>query len=206
MAKSDYFPRPDSELLVWHDRFKANLMVRQEELSLSDADIASVTKDNQELHDVITQANSAAAAAKHATAAKTASRSTVEGKVRALVRRVKAHPAYSEALGNLLGIIGAEDTLDLATAKPVLNAVDHTGGVVVLTFNKYKSDGINIYCQRENDSDFVFLARDTAPRYIDNRPLLTPGKPELRRYTAVYVVKDIETGLYSDELVVTCAP
>ncbi len=206
MAKSDYFPRPDSELLVWHDRFKVNLAARQAELNLTAEDIATVDHDNLELHAKITEANAVAAAAKHATADKAASRASIENKVRALVRRIKAHPTYSEALGNLLGIVGAENTTDLSSAKPVLNGVDHTGGVVVLSFIKSKSDGINIYCQREGEPDFVFLARDTAPRYIDNRPLLVPGKPELRRYTAVYVVKDLETGLYSDELVVNCAP
>ncbi|WGS86183.1 hypothetical protein [Methylomonas sp. UP202] len=75
-----------------------------------------------------------------------------------------------------------------------------------MSFQKSKSDGINIYSQRDNDSEFLFLARDTLTRYVDNRPLLIAGKPELRRYTAVYVVKDVEVGQFSDELVVSCAP
>ena len=62
------------------------------------------------------------------------------------------------------------------------------------------------YAQRDNEAEFVFLARDTQTRYVDNRPLLAAGKPELRRYTAVYVVKDEEIGHFSDELVVSCAP
>ncbi len=66
------------------------------------------------------------------------------------------------------------------------------------------------------DADFVFLARDTAPAapksdegwspYIDNRPLLVATKPELREYKAVYVQNDAEIGLFSDEVVVNCAP
>jgi fibronectin type 3 domain-containing protein len=78
--------------------------------------------------------------------------------------------------------------------------------VVVLSYQKTKSDGINIYAQRDNEAEFVFLARDTQTRYVDNRPLLAAGKPELRRYTVVYVVKDQEVGNFSDELVVSCAP
>jgi len=105
-----------------------------------------------------------------------------------------------------LGIIGAEINTDLSDSKPALKAVDQTGGIVILSFLKAKSDGINIYSQRENESEFVFLARDTQTRYVDNRPLLAAGKPELRRYTAVYVVKDMEVGQFSDELVVSCAP
>lgn len=206
MAKSDYFPRPDGELLMWHDRFIVNLATLKAQLGVSDEDLAACHNDNKELHGKVSAANIAAAASHHATAEKQAFRSDVEDKVRALTRRIKAHPGYTEALGNLLGIVGAENHIDLSAAKPVLKATDQTDGVVVLTYQKAKSDGINIYARRDNETEFVFLARDTQTRYIDNRPLLAVGKPELRRYTAVYVVKDMEVSQYSDELVVNCAP
>ncbi len=80
------------------------------------------------------------------------------------------------------------------------------GGVVELDFDKSISDGVNIYAKRDGDADFVFLARDTASPYIDNRPLLVATKPELREYKAVYVQSDAEIGLFSDEVVVNCAP
>ncbi len=80
------------------------------------------------------------------------------------------------------------------------------GGVVELDFDKSISDGVNIYAKRDGDADFVFLARDTASPYIDNRPLLAVDKPELLEYKAVYVLSDAEIGLFSDEVVVNCAP
>ena len=79
-------------------------------------------------------------------------------------------------------------------------------GVVELDLDKSISDGVNIYAKRDGDADFVFLARDTASPYIDNRPLLVATKPELREYKAVYVQSDAEIGLFSDEVVVNCAP
>ena len=36
--------------------------------------------------------------------------------------------------------------------------------------------------------------------------MLAAGKPELREYKAVYVQSDEEIGLFSDEVVVNCAP
>src|SRR3989475_12940810 len=81
-----------------------------------------------------------------------------------------------------------------------------SGGVVELDFDKSISDGVNIYAKRDGDADFVFLARDTASPYIDNRPLLVATKPELREYKAVYVQSNAEIGLFSDEVVVNCAP
>jgi len=42
--------------------------------------------------------------------------------------------------------------------------------------------------------------------FADNRPLLQPGKPELSRYIAIYMVKDKEVGQFSNDLVINCAP
>lgn len=36
--------------------------------------------------------------------------------------------------------------------------------------------------------------------------LLAAGKPELREYKCVYVQNDEEIGLFSDEVIVNCAP
>ena len=59
-----------------------------------------------------------------------------------------------------------------------------------------------------------FRARDTASPYVDSRPLLGAGKPELREgltrglreCKAVSVRSDAEIGLFRDEVVVNCAP
>ena|SRR5437870_3854973 len=80
-----------------------------------------------------------------------------------------------------------------------------SGGVAELDFDKSISDGVKMNPESFR-GEFVFLARDTASPYIDNRPLLVATKPELREYKAVYVQSDAEIGLFSDEVVVNCAP
>lgn len=77
---------------------------------------------------------------------------------------------------------------------------------MALAFTKSKSDGVNLYSQRDGEAGFGFLARDASSPYVDNRPLLVPGKPEVRRYKAVYVLNDQETGQFSDEVTVTSRP
>jgi hypothetical protein len=101
---------------------------------------------------------------------------------------------------------GAQDTTNLSTSKPDFSGKDQTGGTVELQFSKSTSDGVNIYSKRNNDADFVFLARDTSSPYVDNRPLLAAGKPELRHYKAVYVPSDAEIGQFSNDVVVNCQP
>jgi hypothetical protein len=68
------------------------------------------------------------------------------------------------------------------------------------------SFGGNIYCRRDGDTGPVFLARDTASPYVDNRPLLVAGKPEVHEYRATDVLADAEIGNPSDEAVITATP
>lgn len=206
MAKSDFIPNADHDLLVWLDRLIANLAPELAAYGLTEDDLAMLKAASTDFHVKIGQASEAAAAAKQATADKNDSRQRVEAGVRTTVRRIKAHAGYTAGQGAHLGIEGAERTLDLAIHKPDLSGVDLTGGTVVLSFTKYKSDGINLYGQRETDADWVLLGRATVSPFRDERPLLHTGKPELRRYTAVYMVKDREIGEFSDDLVINCAP
>jgi hypothetical protein len=89
---------------------------------------------------------------------------------------------------------------------PQLGVADRTGGVVELTFTKYGSDGVNIYCQREGETDWVMLCYATRAPFLDQRPLLVSGRAELRRYTAVYVKRQREVGGFSPEMLIACAP
>ena len=91
-------------------------------------------------------------------------------------------------------------------ARKVSGGRDKRGGVVEIDFNFANSEGVNLYSRRDGDADFKFLARDTVPPYVDNRPMLVAGKPELREYKAVFVVADKEVSQFSDEITVNCAP
>ncbi len=147
--------------------------------------------------------NSTSAVATQAVADKNTSRANANKHARALAARIKAHPAYTVALGSLLGIEGPQDTTDLTTSKPTLAGVDQTGGVVELDFDKSISDGVNIYAKRDGD---VSVTAPTRRAEVRRRRMLVATKPELREYKAVYVQSDAEIGLFSDEVVVNCAP
>jgi len=59
-----------------------------------------------------------------------------------------------------------------------LSGEDKRSGVIEISFNLANSEGVNIYSRRDDDADFKFLARDTVPPYVDNRPMLVAGEPE----------------------------
>jgi hypothetical protein len=206
MPRNDFIPTGDAQFVVWHDQFKAAATSIGATLGITAADLTMIGDDNTELHARVDASAAADRAAQQATREKIAARKTAEANARNLARRLKTHKNYTAALGEQLGIEGPEDSTDLTTAKPKLTARALPHGVVELQFVKSKSDGVNIYSQRGDEPGFSFLARDTHSPYVDNRPLLVPGKPEQRQYKAIYVRDDAEIGQMSDEVVVTCQP
>lgn len=206
MAKSDFIPVTDADFLAWLENFVAQAEPRPAETGLPDAQFAALKGAAAEFRAKLAAHNQAQAAARHASEDKKASRAAAVAIGRAAARQIKAGPGYRDAIGALLGIVGAEDGSDAAGLKPSLTAQDQTGGVVVLSFSKGRTDGVNIYLFDVAAQKYDFLARDTVSPYVDNRPLAEPGKPEIRRYTAVHVIDDEEVGQFSDEVVVACAP
>ena len=200
---SDFVPTTDNDLLVWVDHFITQISTDKE---IAAVDLAALTAAKVDLHTKIDHLNDAAAHAKQATADKNDSRNHMVNLIRAEARRIKARASYSDGLGAQLGIVGARDSHDLSTSRPELTGIDQTDGVVILNFSKYNSDGVNIYSKRDNDADWVLLNRASISPFIDRRPLLEPGQPELRHYCAIYVLKDKEIGHYSNEVVINCTP
>jgi hypothetical protein len=202
MAKQDYVPRPDPDFLTWYQNFKTELAGVAASVGLLPADVTAVDNDFTLIDGKIATLTAAKAAQQAAAADKAASRALVEGRLRAVVRRVKSHPAYTTALGEQLGVVGPEDTTDLNTARPTLKATSVLAGAVTIGFNKSISSGIKIWSKRGAEPAFTFLATDTTSPYVDNRANLAAG-PELRQYQAQYLDGDDPVGLVSDTLSVT---
>src|SRR6266566_6649500 len=157
---------------AWHEQFKTSVLANAATFSLVAADTTDVTNDNTDYNAKVTNQVTTTNTAKQATADLGTSRTTAEKHARALVKRIKAHPAYTAAFGNLLGIVGPEDTTDISTLKPEITGEAKKGGVVEIDFNLANSEGVNMnpesfrgYSRRNGDTDFKFLAcRADLPR------------------------------------------
>jgi hypothetical protein len=90
--------------------------------------------------------------------------------------------------------------------KPALDTNPKSGGVVEVDFNKMSAEGVHIYSMRDGEAGFTLLASETHSPYVDNRPLLTAGKPETRSYKAVFFLGKSEIGLQSDVAQATARP
>lgn len=114
MAKQDFIPNPAADFLTFHDQLKTVATSIGATLDIVAGDLTVLGNDNTAAHAKVATATAASAAAQQATADKPTTRRAVEGRVRALARRLKGHANYTEALGQQLGIIGPEDSTDLS--------------------------------------------------------------------------------------------
>lgn len=202
MAKQDYVPHQDPDFITWYQNFKTQLASVAATVGLLPADVTAVDNDFTLIDGKVNALTAAKADVQAKTADKATTRRLVEGRVRAVARRVKSHPGYTTAIGEQLGVIGPEDTTDLNLAKPTLKAPSVLPGAVTITFNKSVSSGVRLTSKRGGETSFAFLAVDTASPYVDSRPNLVPG-PETRQYQAQYLDGDEAVGLVSDTLTVT---
>ena len=111
------------------------------------------------------------------------------------ITRIKAHPGYTEAIGQDLNIIGAEQTVDTGNAKPALK-LELAAGHPNVKWPKGAFDAVEIWVDRGAGSSF--LAIDTVPDYLDTAPLPAPGASAVWKYKAIYRLNDTQVGQWSD--------
>ncbi len=113
------------------------------------------------------------------------------------MRRIKASPFYTEAIGQDLGVIGAPGVGD--TSVPDLSATAERGDGcqrVRLSYTKHGHEGVHIECHR-NEGDWAFLAINVTKPHLDEQPPLVANTPEHREYRACYWDKGELVGEFS---------
>jgi hypothetical protein len=129
----------------------------------------------------------------------------IELRFRALVQLIKASPNYNEAMGDALGIEGAQQTgPDLATLQPVIDAVisgNHVNVKWNWGGNSAYLDICEIQVDRADGKGYVLLTYDTTPGYTDTAPF--PAAPAKWSYKAIYRVDDVQVGLWSNPVTLT---
>ena len=121
-----------------------------------------------------------------------------------LVQRIKNHSNYTTAIGEDLGIIGADLAPDPASAKVVLKG-SFENNQAVIKFNSFAlADGVRLESMRGTETQYVFLANDTEAPYTDTRAKLDPTKPEARKYRAIFFDNEPDNliGMWSDEITI----
>jgi hypothetical protein len=196
MAKKDFMPDADPALLQWLGILKTQA-VAQPTSVLAAAQLTALTATIDHLVGKIQAADAAESAYHAAVQVKNAAKKTDVAAIRTFIQTFKHSPAYTEAIGKALGIVGEEHATDFDLSKP-LPKVKKTQKGVEIKYSKSGTDGAFVYCKRGTETDFSRLEKVTQSVYTDARPNLDGAAAEIREYYLVYFVKDEPVGLDSD--------
>jgi hypothetical protein len=218
MAKSYFIPADEPGKRTWLNNFAAKLPTYAATVGVTPAEVTQTTADAAYFAFVMDAQNQHTKTTRDWTAYKNALRNGttvgampttpalgvpptavpagIFGRVSAIAARIKKHPAYTEAMGQDLGIIGAEQTIDPTVMKPVLELTLQAGHPNV-GWTKSGMDGIEIWVDRGTGT-FAFLTIDTVPDYLDTYALPAYGASAVWKYKAIYRLNDEQVGSWSD--------
>lgn len=218
MAKSYFLSRDESGKRAFLNNFAAKLPVYAPDVAVTPAEVTQTTADDAYFDFVCGAHTQHTNTTREWTAYKNALRSgTAIGalpttpmlgtpptavpagifiRVAALAGRIKKHPAYTDAMGQDLGIIGAEQSVDPSAMKPILNLTLQAGHPNV-GWAKSGMDSLEIWVDRGTGT-FAFLTIDTVPDYLDTAALPAPGVSAAWKYKAIYRLNDEQVGQWSD--------
>ena len=126
----------------------------------------------------------------------------------AFVQTIKASPNYTDAIGLQLGIIGPADGTPGAQPLPAFTLKTErgtAGEAVKIVFKKYGRQGVVIFSKR-GSGGWEMLAIDLSSPYLDDRPLLVAGQPEVREYRLQFYDDSAPVGDFTDVASATVAP
>ena len=184
MAKSYYLPKDDSGKAELLEHLAARLPVYADVLEISPADITSLQADAAAFRYTLGAFNAIQANSRLWTAFKTIQRDGGTGstafphapnlpapvpavplgiipRLTALVSRLKTARNYTEAIGQDLKIVGAEQTVDSSAWKPILDLATEAGHPII-KWPKGDADAIEIWADRGDDKGFILATTTTA--------------------------------------------
>jgi hypothetical protein len=127
-------------------------------------------------------------------------RSGIISRLSALSAHIKTHKNYTTAIGQDLWLIGASQVIDPSTWKPALS-IQNQAGHPIIAWTKGKAAALEIWVDRGDGNNFVFLTINTEPNTTDTTPL--PSTSAVWKYKAIYRLHDEQVGQWSDMISVT---
>jgi hypothetical protein len=104
----------------------------------------------------------------------------IDARFRALVRAIKASPAYGTAIGAALDILAPPSAANPATTHPKLKVQTLGGGAIKLTVRPMKFPAVSFQCRVAGADSFLTIAKSTTGRLTWNAPPPFPRALEVR--------------------------
>ena len=180
MPAPDYIPTSDAEFLAWSTNFFAVLNANLATVGLGAGDVIPLENAKSAYSASVSDAIAKLAVASAAIETKKTSRDDYQPPLRALVRRIQAHPGMTDALRAQLGITVPSQSRARRSPGPEIPGLtlETRPGQVILHFGTDPNNGqrngkpawaagCNLYRKKPGDTEFVLIAFDTASPYVD---------------------------------------
>src|SRR6185503_10891797 len=145
MAKKDYVPRQEPDQIPWSNTLKTKIATHGATVGLSAGDITTVQGNCDTVRTSINDYNAATQVYQAATNTKNNAKNPAIKSIRTFAQRIKNHAAYTTTIGEELGIIGDEQTVDVPNSQPELKHAKVPSGHEFKFNLKSFFDGVNIY-------------------------------------------------------------
>ena len=198
--KTDFIPVGNGDMDSFEENLISKITIHAPALGLNPDEVTESINIISGHRTAFAKMNSKRSESKSATEDNYNSLTRAVNEIRRLAKQIKSSKSYTTGIGDDLGIIGSDIAGKYSVImKPSLKA-NMNGQEVVIKFRKEGTDGIKLYSRRGAETEFTFLAVDTASPYNDTRDKLDPTKPEQREYYAYFFETDSDIGQQSDVL------
>ncbi len=194
MAKKYFIPTRRGDRSLWLANYKAKIAIHGATLGLLLAEVTAQQTACDNITNEMQQTDQAKADYEQQVEEE---RAIVTANLKAItdsVARQKTHANFTDAIGDDLGTIGEEQTIDVPNEKPQLRLRQTTEGWVISFNLKGFFDAVKIERKRPA-GQFTFLAIDTSNPYLDSDP-----QENGTEYRAVFMLADQQVGQWSDSV------
>lgn len=212
---ADWYPTRLSDLIPWHANFNAEAQATGGNFGLSVAQRAAIALDATNVALIVNYLEAVDAFKEAVTGFKDTvfngalntplpaepliptqlalpdgSEAAIEARTRLYAGIIRAHPSYTEQVGQDYGIVGAAPA---PPGTPALVATALTQSQVRLVITKAGYSVVAVDSKR-GTGQWEQIGISQLAEYIDARPPLTPNTPELREYRVQGLVGNTRSG------------
>jgi len=165
MKSKEYFPRNEAAVSQWCDSFKEQFAAQAAALGFGETEVQAVNDTCVGISTAISEANAARTTYEEKVSVKKAVMDTNTGAIREMVRRIKASPSYTEAIGKTLGIVGEGSSFDPTTAVPKITLVKSATGYDFKFALLGYFDAVAVFRRKPGETEFARVDVDMKSPY-----------------------------------------
>ncbi len=195
--KKSYYPHSEASISQWNGNFVSQLTEVGATLGFTPEEITEISNLSNGIITAITDIEIEKAKLKEQTEEKNTTLDSGKDGVSAFVKRIKASPTYTEALGKLLGVVSEDSSFDPTTAMPEVK-LTKTGVGYDFSFSlRGYFDAVAVFKKMPTEENYTQVGIDMKSPYS-----ITPPSVSGCEYYFQYLKDDNLMGLKSDIVVV----